>query len=113
MIEKVLRILLLILILIFSNPVYSNDLLEKDIQDYTLKISTKFSSTYCNTIKFGISKEGALKFAIGETNKEFLNNKLNKYINYELLNKNILVSLRNSCEIDSFPVKKLQNLVFN
>ena len=110
MIKKVLRILILILLLIFSNPVYSNNLLEKDIQDYTLKISTKFSRTYCNTIKFGISKEGALKFAIGETNKEFLNNKLNKFINYELLNKNILVSLKNNCQIDSFPVSKLENL---
>ena len=40
----------------------------------SLRISKKFSNTYCNTSKFGISKDGALKFSIGETNKEFQNN---------------------------------------
>ena len=113
MIKKVLKILIFCLILIFSNPVYSNNISEEDIQNYTLKVATKFSRTYCNTTKFGISKEGALKFAIGETNKEFINNKFNKFINYELLNKNILVSLQNSCQVESFPVDKLENLVLN
>ena len=93
-----------------DSPVYSNDFSAKTTENYTLRISRKFSYTYCNTSKFGISKDGALKFAIGETNKEFSNNKLNKYIDFELLNNNILISLENNCQILDFPTNELENL---
>ena len=104
--------LITLFILKFGNPVYSSEIFSNDISNYTSKISIKFSRTYCNTIKFGISNEGALKFAIGETKKEFSNNKLNKFIDHDLLNKNILISLNNNCQIDKFPIKELDNLVF-
>ena len=112
MIRNILNILLSFLLLILDTPVHSIDFSPKAIENYTLKISRKFSDTYCNTIKFGISKDGALKFAIGETNKEFSNNKLNKLIDFEFLNKNILISLENNCQIFDFPSHELENLVF-
>ena len=111
MIRTILNIILLFILLIFDTPVYPIYFSQKVIENYTLKISRKFSNTYCNTTKFGISKNGALKFAIGETNKNFLNNKLNKYIDYELLKKNILLSLEINCNELDFPSSALENLV--
>ena len=107
-----LSFLLSFLLLIFDTPAYPIDISTNVIQNYTLKISKKFSNTYCNTIKFGISKEGSLRFSIGETNKEFSNNKLNKYIDYVLLKKNILSILENNCQIFDFPESQLEKLVF-
>ena len=107
-----LSFLLSFLLLIFDTPAYPIDISTNVIQNYTLKISKKFSNTYCNTIKFGISKEGSLRFSIGETNKEFSNNDLNKFIDYELLNKNILLSLENNCQIFDLPKYELDKLTF-
>ncbi|MDC3160439.1 RNA-binding protein [Prochlorococcus sp. AH-716-G04] len=112
MIKNILNILLLFLFLIFDTPVYPIDSSQKAIEKYSLKISSKFSNTYCNSIKFGISKDGALRFSIGETNKEFSNSKLNKFIDYELINKNILLSLKNNCKIFDFPEYELDKLAF-
>ena len=53
-----------------------------------------------------------MKFSIGETNKEFSNGKLNKFIDYENLNKNILLSLENNCQIFDFPEHELEKLKF-
>ena len=110
MIKNISNILFSFLLFIFVSPVYPIDVSPKYIEKYTLKISRKFSNTYCNTTKFGISKEGALKFSIGETNKEFSNNKLNEFIDYDFLNKNILLSLENNCQIFDFPEYELENL---
>ena len=107
-----IRFLLIFVFMVFSSPVYPSDISEQVIENYTLKISRKFSNTYCNTTKFGISKDGSLRFSIGETNKEFSNNKLNKYIDYELLNKNILLNLEINCKIFDFPEYELENLAF-
>ena len=93
-------------------PTYSADFSAKAIEKYTLKISRKFANTYCNSTKFGISKDGALKFSIGETNKEFSNNKLNNFIDFEFLNKNIILSLENNCQIFDFPEYELDKLKF-
>ena len=112
MIKNILNILLLFLFLVFDTPAYPFDSSPKAIEKYTLKISNKFSNTYCNSSKFGISKDGALRFSIGETNKEFSNSKLNKFIDYELLNKNILLSLNNNCQILDFPENDLNKLAF-
>ena len=112
MIKNFLNIFLLFLIFFLDTPIYSIDFSSKALEKYTSKISRKFSSTYCNSTKFGISPEGALKFAIGETNKEFLNNKFNKFIDNELLNKKILLNLENSCNIFDFPEDELENLTF-
>ena len=111
-ISNIISLFLLIYLIIFDTPVYPIEFSEKAIEKYTLKISRKFSNTYCNSTKFGISKDGALKFAIGETNKEFSKNKLNKFIDYEFLNKNILLSLENTCDVFDFPSYELENLAF-
>ena len=110
--RSIFYFLLALLLLISDTPVYPYDFSQKDIEKYTLRISKKFSNTYCNSTKFGISDDGALKFSIGETNKEFLNNKLNKFIDYEQLNKNILLNLENNCQIYEFPEEELENLTF-
>ncbi len=113
MIKKVFTILTLSLLLIFSSPVYSKDTSSKTLEKYTNKISNKFTRTYCNTSKFGISYEGALAFAIGETNKEFKNNKLNKLIDYSLLKNSIINDLENKCQVYDFSMSNLENLKFN
>ena len=110
MIKNIFKILFSLSLFIFVSPVYPIDVSPKVIEKYTLKISRKFSNTYCNTTKFGISKDGALKFSITETSKEFSNNKLNKFIDYDLLNKNIILSLENNCQIFNFPEYELENL---
>ena len=112
MIRNLINLFLSFLIFIIDNPVFPNEISQKAIDNYNLKISRKFSNTYCNTIKFGISKEGALEFSKGETSKEFSNNKFNKFIDYQMLNKNILLGLKNNCQIYDFSVNDLENLVF-
>ena len=113
MIKKIFTILFLTLLVIFNSPVYSLEASSKTIEKYTKKISNKFTRTYCNTTKFGISYEGALAFALGETNKEFKNNKLNKLIDYSLLKNSIVNDLENTCQIYDFDDRSLQNLEFN
>ena len=113
MVKRVFAIFALTLLLLFSSPVYSLDTSSKTLEKYTKKISNKFTRTYCNTTKFGISYEGALAFAIGETNKEFENNKLNKFIDYSLLKNSIVNNLENSCQVYDFEISNLENLKFN
>tara|TARA_B100000003_G_scaffold81287_1_gene72982 strand:- start:210 stop:551 length:342 start_codon:yes stop_codon:yes gene_type:complete len=113
MIKRVFTVFLLTLILLFSSPVYALDTSSKSLEKYTKKISNKFTRTYCNTTKFGISYEGALAFAIGETNKEFKNNKLNKLIDYSLLKNTIVNDLENNCQVYDFDISSLENLKFN
>ena len=113
MIKRVFTIFILTLLLLFNSPVYSLDISSKTLEKYTKKISSKFTRTYCNTTNFGISYEGALAFAIGETNKEFKNNKLNKLIDYSLLKNSIANDLENNCQVYDFAISKLENLKFN
>ena len=113
MIKRVFTIFILTLLLLFNNPVYSLDTSSKTLEKYTKKISNKFTKTYCNTTKFGISYDGALAFAIGETNKEFKNNKLNKFIDYSLLKNSIVNDLENNCQVYDFAISNLENLKFN
>ena len=113
MIKRVFTILILTLLFLFSSPVYSLDTSSKTLEKYTKKISSKFTRTYCNTTNFGISYEGALAFAIGETNKEFKNNKLNKLIDYSLLKNSIVNDLENNCQVYDFDISNLENLKFN
>ena len=113
MVKRVFAIFILTLLLLFSSPVYSLDTSSKNLEKYTKKISNKFTRTYCNTTKFGISYEGALAFAIGETNKEFKSKKLNKLIDYSLLKNSIVNDLENNCQIYDFDISSLENLKFN
>ena len=113
MIKRVFTVFILTLLLLFNSPVYALDTSPKTLEKYTKKISNKFTRTYCNTTKFGISYDGALAFAIGETNKEFKNNKLNKFIDYSLLKNSIVNDLENNCQVYDFAISKLENLKFN
>ena len=113
MIKRVFAIFTLTLLFIFVRPVFSLDTSSKTLEKYTKKISNKFTRTYCNTTKFGISYEGALAFAIGETNKEFKNNKLNKLIDDSLLKNSIINDLENNCQVYDFDISNLENLKFN
>ena len=113
MINRVFAIFTLTLLFLVSSPVYSLDTSSKTLEKYTKKISNKFTRTYCNTTKFCISYEGALAFAIGETNKEFKNNKLNKLIDYSLLKNSIVNDLENNCQVYDFDIRNLENLKFN
>ena len=113
MIKRVFTVFISTLFLLFSSPVYSLDTSSKTLEKYTKKISNKFTRTYCNTTKFGISYEGALAFAIGETNKEFKNNELNKFIDYSLLKNLIVNDLENNCQVYDFAISSLENLKFN
>ena len=112
MFKKFIIFFISLILLILSNPVYSKEIPSKFLDKYISRISNKFSRTYCNTINFGISNEGALAFAIGETNREFKNNNLNNLIDYSLLNKNIVNSLESNCQIYDFPLNSLENLKF-
>jgi len=113
MIKRIFAIFTLTLLFLFSSPVYSLDTSSKTLEKYTKKISNKFIRTYCNTTKFGISYEGALAFAIGETKKEFKNNELNKLIDYSLLKNSIVNDLENNCQVYDFEISNLENLKFN
>ena len=113
MIKRVFAVFTLTLLFLFSSPAYSLVTSSKTLEKYTKKISNKFTRTYCNTTKFGISYEGALAFAIGETNKEFKNNKLNKLIDYSLLKNSIVNDLENNCQVYDFEISNLENLKFN
>ena len=112
MVKRVFTIFILSLLL-FNSPAYSLDTSYETLEKYTKKISQKFTRTYCNTTKFGISYEGALAFAIGETNKEFKNNKLNNLIDYSLLKNSIVNDLENNCQVYDFAISNLENLKFN
>ena len=113
MLKKLIISLLSVIFLISCNPVYTKEIPSKSIIKYISRISNKFSRTYCNAINFGISNEGALSFAIGETNKEFKNNNLNNLIDYSLLKKDIVNSLDNNCQVYDFPLSSLDKLKFN
>ena len=113
MLKRLFAIFTLSLLLLVSSPVYSLDTSSKTLEKYSKKISNKFTRTYCNTTKFGISYDGALAFAIGETNKEFKNKKLNKLIDYSLLKSSIVNDLENNCQVYDFDVSSLENLKLN
>jgi len=113
MMKRVFAIFTLTLLFLFSSPVYSLDTSSITLEKYTNKFSSKFTRTYCNTANFGISFEGALAFAIGETNKEFKNNKLNNLIDYSLLKNSIVNDLENNCQVYDFEISNLENLKFN
>ena len=113
MIKRVFTIFNLTLLLLFNSPVYSLDISSTTIEKYTKKISNKFTRTYCNTSKFGISYEGALAFAIGESKKEFKNNKLNNLIDYSLLKNSIINELENNCQVYDFDINNLESLKLN
>ena len=113
MFKSIFIIFIFFVFIIFSYPVYSVEVSSQSAEKYVNKISNKFSRTYCNTIQFGISNEGALEFAIGETMKEFKNNKLNQLIDYPKLESNIVNLIEKNCQVYNFPADSLKKLKLN
>ena len=69
-----------------------------------------FRGTFCNTSNFGISDEGAIEFAIGETSKEFSKNKLIKILDFDEINKKIITNIEADCQVFDFPIDELSKL---
>mgnify|MGYP001440359083 CR=1 FL=1 len=92
------------------NTAFSSEIPQKNIDNLTNKVAKKFSRTFCNTSNFGISDEGAIEFAVGETTKEFSKNKLIKFINFDEINKKIITNIEADCQVFDFPVDQLSSL---
>ena len=75
------------------------------------KVSKKFARTFCNTSGFGISDEGALKFALGETKGEFLNKPMIEEIDLKDLKDQILVDIADTCNYFDVARSDLQDLI--
>tara|TARA_B100000212_G_scaffold179013_1_gene134759 strand:- start:472 stop:819 length:348 start_codon:yes stop_codon:yes gene_type:complete len=110
MIKLIIGFFMTFLFLFPVNSVSSKEIPQKNIVNLTNKVAKKFSRTFCNTSNFGISDEGAIEFAIGETNKEFSKNKLIEYINFDEINKKIISNIESDCQVFDFPIEELVNL---
>ena len=100
-------------IFIPTKPSFSKEISQKNIDKLAEKVSMKFARTFCNTSNFGISDQGAIEFAIGETKKEFSKNKLINLINQSEINKKIVSKIENECQVYDFPTKELSKFVIN
>ena len=110
MIKLIIGFFISFLILLPTNSAFSKEIPQKNIDNLTNKVAKKFSRTFCNTSNFGISDEGAIEFALGETSKEFSKNKLIKIINFKELNKKIIANIENDCQVFDFPTDELAKL---
>ena len=113
MIKYLIGFLLSIVVLFTANPAFTKDISDKSLNNLVDKVSAKFAKTFCNTSNFGISDQGAIEFAIGETNKEFAKNKLIGYIKSSDVNKKIASKIESNCQYYDFPLEELSNLDFN
>ena len=110
MINLIIGFIVSFLFLFPINSAFSKEIPQKNIDNLTNKVAKKFSRTFCNTSNFGISDEGAIEFAIGETSKEFSKNKLISFINFEEINKKIISNIESECQVFDFPVDELAKL---
>ncbi len=97
---------------LFTMPAFAQDISQKNLDNLATKVSKKFSRTYCNTSNFGISEEGAMEFAIGETFKQFSKNKLIKFVDLKDISSKIVANVERECQIFDFPVNELSKLNF-
>ena len=110
MIKLIIGFFISFLFLFPTNSAFSREIPQKNINNLTNKVAKKFSRTFCNTSNFGISDEGAIEFAIGETSKEFSKNKLIEFINFNEVNKKIISNIEADCQVFDFPVDQLARL---
>tara|TARA_Y100000589_G_C27164667_1_gene634244 strand:- start:1429 stop:1782 length:354 start_codon:yes stop_codon:yes gene_type:complete len=110
MIKFFVGIFISFLLLFPHSPVLSKEIPQKNINNLSNKIARKFSRTFCNTSNFGISDEGAIEFAIGETKKEFSNNKLIQFVDFKDINKKIISNIESDCQVFDFPSDELAKL---
>ncbi len=88
-------------------------LIKKSISLKDIKTSSWIINSDINNVDL-ISTSRELGFQpLGETNKEFKNNKLNKLVDYSLLKKSIIYDLQNNCQIYDFDISSLENLKLN
>ena len=107
MIKVVVVFLISTFIFIPSKPSFSKEVSQKNLEKLVDKVSGKFARTFCNTSNFGISDQGAIEFAIGETKKEFSKNKFINLIDQSEVNKKIVLKIENECQVYNFPVDEL------
>ena len=110
MIKLIIGFFISFLFLFPIDSAFSKDIPQKNIDNLTIKVAKKFSRTFCNTSNFGISDEGAIEFAVGETNKEFSKNKLIEFVNFDEVNKKIISNIESDCQVFDFPVDELSKL---
>ena len=110
MIKLIIGFIISLLFLFPTNSAFSKEIPQKNIDNLTNKVAKKFSRTFCNTSNFGISDEGALEFAIGETGKEFSKNKLIEFVNFGEINKKIISNIEADCQVFDFPFEELAKL---
>ena len=110
MIKFVIGFLISFLFLFPIRTAFSKEIPQKNIDNFTNKVAKKFSRTFCNTSNFGISDEGAIEFAMGETIKEFSRNKLIEFVNFTEINKKIISNIEADCQVFDFPVDALAKL---
>tara|TARA_Y100001933_G_scaffold224006_1_gene235984 strand:- start:37 stop:384 length:348 start_codon:yes stop_codon:yes gene_type:complete len=110
MIKLIIGFFISFLLLFPFNSAFSKEISQKNIDNLTNKVAKKFSRTFCNTSNFGISDEGAIEFAIGETNKEFSKNKFIEFVNFDEINKKIISNIESDCQVFDFPIDELANL---
>ena len=110
MIKLIIGFFISFLFLFPFNSAFSKEIPQKNIDNISNKVARKFSRTFCNTSNFGISDEGAIEFAVGETNKEFSKNKLIEFVNFDEINKKIVSNIEADCQVFDFPVNELSKL---
>ena len=110
MFKVLIGFLISFLILFPINSVLSKEIPQKNIDNLSNKVAKKFSRTFCNTSNFGISDEGAIEFAVGETKKEFAKNKLIELIDFKDMNKKIISNIESDCQVFDFPLNELAKL---
>tara|TARA_Y100000589_G_scaffold145035_1_gene138657 strand:- start:94 stop:441 length:348 start_codon:yes stop_codon:yes gene_type:complete len=108
--KVIIGFVITLLFLFPVNTAFSKEIPQKNIDSLTNKVAKKFSRTFCNTSNFGISDEGAIEFAIGETKKQFSNNKLIEFVDFNQINKKIITNIESDCQVFDFPVDELANL---
>ena len=113
MIKFIVVFLISIFIFIPTKPSFSKEVSQKNLDKLVDKVSGKFAKTFCNTSNFGISDQGAIEFAIGETKKEFSKNKLINLIDQSDVNKKIVLRIENECQVYDFPAEELSKFVIN
>ena len=113
MIKFIVVFLISTFIFIPTKPSFSKEVSQKNLDKLVDKVSLKFARTFCNTSNFGISDQGAIEFAIGETKKEFSKNKLINLIKQSDVNKKIVSRIENECQVYDFPVEELSKFLIN
>ena len=111
---KHLLVILLITSTIFfsANPSLAVQDINQKVTKLENKIAKKFQKTFCNSTGFGISYDGALKFALGETKGEFANNQLIGNVDLENLKDQILADIARTCYYFELTKADLDTLKF-